>query len=230
MIYKKTHQRRTEEYDFIVNFLESGYFDRFKNDKYNVSLIHEPFTQLGYTDLVCIKWKKDILDKWKAERNNLVKNDIKILHHLYNCRVFKTTEEIVGELGFSIKQVKETLSRLSKAETIITNKAGKVKIKPLNEIFFLKEIIAIEAKLKDWKRALEQSQNNVLFSSKSFSLFPEKTINSKLIDNYKQTDVGVLSFDSKYRELIKPKNIKIPTAITSWYLNEYIGRNCWSSC
>ena len=69
-----------------------------------------------------------------------------------------------------------------------------------------------------------------LFSSKSFSLFPEKTINNNLIDKYEQTDVGVLSFDSKYRELIKPEKIKIPTAITSWYFNEYIGRSYWGSC
>ena len=230
MIYKKTYQRRTDEYAFLEKFLESGYFDRFKNDKYNVTLIQEPFTQLGYPDLVCIKWKKDILNKWKADRNNLTKNDIKILHHLYNCRIFKTIKEIVGDLCFSIKQVKETLSRLSKAETIITNKVGKVKIKPLDEIFFITEIIAIEAKLKDWKRALEQSQNNVLFSSKSFSLFPEKTINNNLIDKYQQTDVGVLSFESKYRELVKPTKNKIPTAITSWHFNEYIGRNCWGTC
>ncbi len=230
MIYKKPHQRPTGEYTFLDKFLESGYFDKFQNKKYNITLIHEPFTQLGYTDLVCIRWNKEIGENWKADRNKLVKNDIKILHHLYNCRIFKTVEEIVGDLGFSIQQVNKTLSRLSKAEIITINKLGKVKIKPISEIFFINEIIAVEAKLRDWKRALEQSQNNVLYASKSFSLFPEKTINKNLIKNYKMTDVGVLSFDSTYHELIKPKKNKIPTAITSWYFNEYIGRSCWGTC
>ena len=230
MLYKKPNQRMTEELKFLDKFLESGYFDNLENDKFNLTFIQEPFTQVGYADLVCIRWDNEIKDKWVTSRNELVPNDIKILHHLYNCRIYKEVDDIVRELGFSYKKVNETLLRLSDADLLISNKTRKVKIRPIKEIFFVNEIIAIEAKLKNWKIALNQSVNNVSFASKSFSLFPDKAINYNLLENYKKTDVGVLSFNKKCREVVKPKKQKIPTAITSWYFNEYIGRNCCPTC
>ncbi len=225
MLYKKPKQKITEEYKFLDKFLNSGYFDKFKSSKYKFTLIQEPFTEVGYADLVCIKWNRSITDMWVESRNKLVKDDIKILHHLYNCRIFKGIDEIVSELGFSDRDVNDTLIRLLDANLITANKINKVKIKPLKDIFFIHEIIAIEAKLKDWKRALEQSLNNVSFASKSFTLFPNKTINQQLLENYQKTDVGVLSFGTTYSELVQPKKRKIPTTIASWYFNEYIGRN-----
>lgn len=221
MLHKKPRQRITDEY----KFLDSGYFNKFNSNKYEFTLIQEPFTEVGYTDLVCIKWNRSIKDKWVESRNKLIKDDIKILHHLHNCRIYKSIEEIVSELGFLEKEVNDTLLRLLDANLITENKTSKVKIKPLQDIFFINEIIAIEVKLKNWKRALEQSINNVSFASKSFTLFPNKTINKHLLENYQKTDVGVLSFDTTYNEVVKPKKHKIPAAITSWYFNEYIGRN-----
>lgn len=230
MLYKKPRQRITEEFNFLDKFLNSGYFDKFNGSKYNLTIIQEPFTQVGYADLVCIRWNKSIRKSWVPGRNKLIKNDIKILHHLFNCRFHKSIDEIVKELGFSDREVNETLFRLLDANLITENKIRKVKIRPLKDIFFIHEIIAIEAKLKDWKRALEQSLNNVSFASKSFSLFPDKTISHRLLKNYKENDVGVLSFGTTCREVVKPRKHKIPTAITSWYFNEYIGRNNCPIC
>lgn len=230
MLYKKSKQRVTKEFVFLDKFLNSGYFDKFNDSKYNLTIIQEPFTQVGYADIVCIRWSKSIKKNWVASRNKLIKNDIKILHHLFNCRFYKSIDEIVKELGFSDREVNDTLFRLSDAKLITENKFRKVKIRPLKDIFFVYEIIAIEAKLKNWKQALEQSLNNVSFASKSFALFPDTTINHRLLENYKENDVGVLSFGTTYHEVVKPKKHKIPTTITSWYFNEYIGRNYCPIC
>jgi len=230
MLYKKPKQRVTNELVFLDKFLKSGYFDRFNDNKYNLTIIQEPFTQVGYADIVCIRWNKTIKDNWDASRNKLIKNDIKILHHLFNCRFYKSINEIVNELGFSHREVNNTILRLSDAKLIIENKFGKVKIRPLKDIFFVHEIIAIEAKLKNWKQALDQTLNNVYFASKSFALFPDTTINRRLLKNYKENDVGVLSFGTTYKEVVKPKKHKIPTAITAWYFNEYIGRKYCPVC
>ena len=83
MLYTKPKQRVTEEFKLLDKFLSSGYFDKFNSSKHNLTLIQEPFTQVGYADLVCISWHKSVEDKWETSRNNLIKNDIKILHHLY---------------------------------------------------------------------------------------------------------------------------------------------------
>ena len=229
MLYKRPKQRITDEFKFLNKFLDSGYFDKFNNN--NFTLIQEPFTEVGFADLVCVSWRKPLNDFWTENRNKLTKDDIKILHHLYNCSLFKSSEEIVRELGFSEREVEKILFRLYDANLIVENvNKNRVKIKPLRDIFFIREIIAIEAKLKDWKGALRQSLNNISFASKSFSLLPETTINKHLLDYYKRTDVGLLSFNSTCREVVKPKRSKIPTNITSWYFNEYVGRSMYSSC
>lgn len=230
MLYRRPKQKITGELIFLNKFLESGYFDKFRSERYELTIIQEPFTEFGYADVVCVRWDKSISRKWSSKRNDLIKDDIKILHHLYNCRVYKRTDDIVNELGFSFHEIEKTITRLLDANLVMEAKNGSIRIRAIKEIFYVNEIIAIEAKLKDWKRALEQSLNNVSFSSKSFSLFPDKTINDRLVKSYSKYDIGVLSFDSSCREIVKPKRNKIPASLTSWYLNEYIGRELSCSC
>lgn len=225
MVYSKKTQIKTEELKLIDSFLASGFFEKLADKDYDYSIIQEPYTGFGYADIVCLKWNKSINEKWNLNRNNLDQNDIKILHHLHNCRVYKSVDELKIELGFSINQINKTILKLLDSRLVKENRQNKIRIKPLKEIFFIKEIISIEAKLKDWKRAYNQSLNNVNFSSKSFTLFPEKTINKKLLNTYRSSDVGVLSFNKTCRELVKPKRNKIPGSLTSWLFNEYIGRN-----
>jgi len=224
MVYNKTTQIKTKELKLIDAFLGSGFFQKLADKDYDYSIIQEPYTGFGYADIVCLRWNKSIQEKWNLNRNNLDQNDIKILHHLYNCRVYKTVDELIIELGFSIKQINKTILKLLDSKLVKENKKNKIRTKPLEKIFFIKEIIAVEAKLKDWKGAYNQSLNNVNFSSKSFTLFPEKTINKNLLSTYRNSDVGVLSFNKTCRELVKPKRNKIPGSLTSWFFNEYIGR------
>lgn len=228
MLYIKPKQLQCNELDFLKKFLSSGFFEKInRNPNYEVSLIQEPYTGFGYADLVCVIWDKTIQSKWNEQRNTLGIKDIKILHHLYNCRIYKNVFNIVNELGFNQKATHESISKLLDAKLIQENKENKIKIRPINEIFYVKEIISIEAKLHDWKRALEQSINNTYFSSKSFTLFPDEIINDNLIDKYNSTDIGIISFGGKYKMLKKPKRRIIPSALSSWFFNEHIGREVW---
>ena len=231
MLYIRKNHRDTAEYQFLTKFLDSGYFNKYNQGDYNITLIQEPFTEVGYADLVCVRWRKNINIKWNEQRRNIVKNDIKVLHHLYNCKKFKSSTDIVADLGFSHRQVDKILFNLSEADLIIENKnRDKVKARNVNDIFLIKDIVAIEAKLRDWKGALRQSINNMSFASHSISLLPESTINGNLLKHYKKTEIGVLSFGDKYRQVLKPKRMPIPANITSWYFNEYIGRTACLTC
>jgi len=225
MIYKKPKNMENKELSFLKEFLASSFFtDINENHQYGVSTIQEPYTGFGYADLVCIIWDQSIRKKWLEKRNQIDIIDIKILHHLYNVKIFKEKNEITKELGFSLRKTNKSVGKLLEAELVTINKQNKIKIKNLKEIFFIKEIISIEAKLHDWKKALEQSLNNVYFSSKSYVLFPEKIITKRLMTEYMNTDVGIISFEKSYRVIKKPKKQKIPSSLNSWFFNEYIGR------
>jgi len=225
MIYKKPRNIENKELSFLKEFLASSFFtDINENHEYEVSIIQEPYTGFGYADLVCIIWDQSIRNKWSDKRNQLNTTDIKILHHLYNVKLFKEKSEITKELGFNLRKVK-----LLEAELVTMNKQNKIKIKLTKEIFFIKEIISIEAKLHNWKRALEQSVNNTYFSSQSYTLFPDKIITKRLLEEYINTDVGIISFEKYYRVIKKPKRRTIPSSMSSWFFNEHIGRELWAT-
>jgi hypothetical protein len=154
---------------------------------------------------------------------------MKILHHLYNVKIFKEKSEITKELGFSLRKANKSVGKLLEAELVTMNKQNKIKIKLIKEIFFIKEIISIEAKLHNWKRALEQSVNNTYFSSQSYTLFPDKIITKRLLEEYINTDVGIISFEKSYRIIKKPKRRTIPSSMSSWFFNEHIGRELWAT-
>lgn len=221
---RNTMRRQKNKEDRILdNFIESGFFENLKTKRYNYTLVYEPCTGFGYADLVCIRWNRSIQDKWNSKRSIILEDDIKILHYLYNAQIEKSVVQMQNDLGFKSRTLLSIVDRLMLAD-LIAERNSRFKIRPLNEIFFIYEIIAVEAKISDWKKALEQSFNNMFFASRSFSLFPEKTINQNMLSAYGKADVGVLSVGKKCRQVLKSGKMKIPASLTAWRFNEMLGR------
>lgn len=228
MLYVKQNQKPTQEYSFLTNFINSRYFDKYQNsDLYEYTLIQEPFTGIGYPDLVCVIWEKTLLSYWNRERNDLKKDDMKILHYLYTTREKLDPEEISKKTFFPMKKVEKSILRLL-ASNVIKETNLKFSISSMKKVFFIKDIISIEAKLYDWRRALDQARYNCLFSSNSFVLFPPKTINENMLCAYENSEVGIISFEESYRIVKRAKRKRIPSTIHSWQFNEYIGRTEWN--
>lgn len=224
----QAYNQRSKENKLLEEFIESGFFEKLNTKRYGYTLIHEPYTGFGYADLVCLRWKKTIQERWNVKRNLLQEEDIKILHYLYNAQTAKTIDQMENDLGYDNRTLHKIVDRLVSAELITENQFSRFKIRPLKDIFFIHEIITVEAKIRDWKKALEQSFNNVFFSSKSFSLFPNKTINQNLLEAYRKTDVGILSIESGKkgcRQVIKPEKMHIPASLTAWRFNEMLGKS-----
>jgi predicted transcriptional regulator len=223
--YNKKHSNPIEQ-NLLDGFVESGFFDGFDTQRYGYTLIYEPYTGFGYADLVCLRWKRSIEKKWNTKRNQIEEKDIKILHYLYNSKKTKSFDQMHLDLGYEIRVLHRIVDRLVESDLVVQNRTGKFRISPLNDIFFIHEIIAVEAKIRDWKKALEQSFNNIFFASKSFSLFPKKTINQNMLNAYGQTDVGILSMTEgrSCRQVLKPKKMQIPASLTAWQFNEMLGR------
>jgi predicted transcriptional regulator len=229
MLYIKSKQRQTQELFFLERFIESNFFSNFITEEDSYILLQEPFTGFGYTDLVCIIWNKNSFNNWNMERNNLLIDDIRILHHLYRIKKYKSALELRTELGFSQKKIVSSLLKLFDAGLIISSSNDKYKICKKSDIFHIKKIISIEAKLQDWRRALNQTINNSYYSSESYTLFPENKISDRMIKNYNQYDVGIISFNESSRILKQSKKNTIPSTFNSWLFNEYIGRKIYGN-
>ncbi|MDA3940103.1 MAG: hypothetical protein PF693_12500 [Spirochaetia bacterium] len=227
MIYVKSKQQKTKELEFLHSFKDTDFFESYTSDlKYNYTFIEEPYTGFGYPDLVLLTWDKKIENIWKSERNDLTRNDIKIVQHLYNCNEPKSIENISVELGFTKAQVEKIIKNLFNAE-FIDNKNDCWRLKELTDLFYLKEIITVEAKLKNWRNALSQAWNNECFSSEVFTLFPDNIINKNLLESYSKTDIGVIAFNNEYEVVKRSKKKDLPVTINGWLFNELVGRMLW---
>ena len=205
--------------------METDFFDRFsRGERYSLEVIEEPYTGFGYADAVGIIYDQSIINAWTDARSALKDDDIKILHHLYLSKKGRLPEQLVFELGFPPKQLSRSIERLYRAEMLIQLKDGRIKNKPTSTIFFLKEIVAVEAKLRDWKGALTQSQNNLSFCSRSYSLMPSSTVKPAVKRHYIGTGVGIITHGSKSKVEVPSVKRTIPSSLGSWYFNEYIGR------
>lgn len=227
MVYVKPKQQRTKELEFLYRFKDSDFFSNYMSENNeNYTFIEEPYTGFGYPDLVFLTWNKNIAELWTEERNKLSLIDIRVIQHLYNSNIRKSIHDISIDLGYSDRQLSSVFQRLNAAK-IVTDKDDMWSLRELDDVFFLETIITVEAKLKNWRKALLQASNSEHFSSEVFTLYPEEIINENLISEYKDTSIGIISFDRNYN-IVKPANRRnLPITINGWLFNELIGRTLW---
>ncbi len=217
--------KKGHETDLIKSFINKIDINLItQNNKYEFLVLNETCISNHYPDLVLILLDRSKLDYWNEKRLLLKKNDIKILHHLYLSNKKRSIGDLVFELGFNERDIKKILRRLYNAEMII-EVGDCFLIKNIVRLFFISDIISIEAKIKNWKDAFRQAELNYLFSSESYVLFPEKILNDKVIShNTSLKQVGIIG-SNNYKNYIvkKSQKNKIPASYYSWVLNEEIG-------
>jgi predicted transcriptional regulator len=217
-------RNKGSESDLIESFLESN--NLFHNPKQNYLILEETYAEIGIPDLLIIFWPKEKKIEWNLERNKLTKTDIKILHHisLYSSAGVNVLN-IIEKLGFEYNFLLNALKKLEKAE-LIRRKGRKYFIYKFRQNFFLREIIAVEAKLSNTKKAISQALINQNFSSLSYILLPEKRTSN--FENQMFPKIGFITYDGVKAEVKKKaERIELPGSYFSWILNEHIGRELY---
>lgn len=219
----KSRKIRTgPESDLVDNFLDN-YQNLLADNGYETSVLIEPFMEIGYPDIVAVSWDKKIFSKFNEKRLAVNKLDIKILNHI-SLNNAKKPLELNTELGFDVKTIISSLSRLEEAE-LIEESNSIFEAKPLGEIFAPKKVIAIEAKMSNWKDAFQQAQLNHWFSSESYVLFPGLEARQDLLDYSHNCKVGVfIGMSGNFNKLTSFPENEIPRSYGSWYLNELLYR------
>lgn len=213
------------EYDFVDNFLVI-YKNKLSSENNSYTIYFEPFIGSGFPDIVVVLWDENKMKNWHPERNKLNSTDLKILHHMISNKNKYTSTDLIAKLGYSEKQVVKSINKLSNARLIKNYKNKTFKVCSLNDAFFVKSIIAIEAKIKNWKTAFIQAETNLWFASESYVLLPDRIINDNIINRATCSPVGLLSLnDNDYNVISKSEKRKMPVSYCSWIFNENIGRN-----
>jgi hypothetical protein len=180
---------------------------------------HEPQMPTGLPDVVAVYMSKK-RPELTPDRLRLTAAHIRILHGLHT--VSSTTIE---ELAFRVRMPQRELLRLAtdlRDAGLISLRVGKIAPGRLSRSFAVKHIFAIEAKISNWSKALEQAAANRWFASHSFILIPPSRSIDQISQRATELGVGVLIFDdNEVNQVVAPKVFQIPTSYGSWLFNEW---------
>ncbi len=157
----------------------------------------------GIPDIVVVQYSS----KTRKNRKNFLNYfDISILD-LIEKNNSASIDDIVYLTKSAKSKVNCTLSILQNEEFIVYREGKYFSHQKYADA--LDDSIAIEAKLKNWKRALEQAYRYKWFSSKSYVILPDSNINPALaqIELFKKLEVGLasLSIQDGIKIHYKPK-------------------------
>ena len=184
---------------------------------HRVTVFREPRLPSGFPDLVIVIWKEAVTSRWKPSRASLTATDLRLAHLL--TRSGPQTEDTLKAM---FSTWKETLDRLAEAGMIRKTRRF-WQIQSLDAVFAAKEIIAVEAKMKEWRSALEQAYLNTWFASRSAILVPHIPRGSTLLHDADELGVTVVAQENPTCALAVPEE-RIPRSYVSWLFNEWAWR------
>lgn len=180
----------------------------------------QPALETGFPDIVGVVWRHATAQAWSTEREQLQTQHLRLLHALastgwtdieflesiFRCRLDRTLD-FLSELGLVVKT------------------KNRCRVRSLNNIFAVEKIIAIEAKMSFWQRAIEQAVNNIWFSSESHILMPTISNPTALLECAQQFQIGVLAFNSSQSVTVCDASQRpVPLSYGSWLFNEWVWR------
>lgn len=185
----------------------------------------EPRLASGFPDIVIAYWRPRVFEAWDVHRSSLGVDDVRILHFLHGVRS-ADMETLCRMLDPKRKRVAESLKRLHLAK-LVRFRGGLWVPRALDRVFGIRDLIAVEAKVRDWRRALEQARLNRWFASVSCVLMPTSSVHEAVIDQATAYGVGVIGRDGNGHldELLEPAADEIPRSYGSWLFNEWVGRS-----
>jgi hypothetical protein len=216
MVIKRRKTKIGPEAELLELALSSSSLD---NKCKKAIIFREPQLPTGFPDLVAVYTSKRDT-KFNPFRPGLSTWHIKLLHLIYQLGG-GYLHDISQSSLYPLGKVKILVDELSQADMVYF-RGKKIFPAAMRRIFKATRIVAIEAKINDWHRAIRQAIANRWFSSHSYILLPEKHRMTRILDEAQSFGIGVMVFDGQNtRELCQPKPQNLPTSYGSWLLNEW---------
>ena len=207
------------ELDVVRAFLERG-IGKGRPDT-QVSVFCEPLLESGYPDIVVVHWRRSRAKSWPAARSDLTPDDVKLLQFLAAARGVLRADLSPGA---SPGPRARSLDRLAAADVVTISRRW-IRCRPLHEIFAVSRIIALEAKISDWRKGLRQAFLNTWFASESFLLLPRVPERSQVMTEAESAGVGVVDVAQRLTAPhLAARRERLPRSYASWLFNEWAWR------
>ena len=188
-----------------------------------VAVFHEPQLESGFPDLVVVHYRPERFRQWPKVRFGLEPLDLKVLHHLHQVGGADATH-LITKLGLDAKRLLASIERLTDAR-LVGRSGGAWCTEPLCRTFGVQDIVAIEAKIKNWRDAFHQGRLNQWFASESYILSPVEKPRRQVLERAWRFGVGIYLVNGEHvRRVCSARKTRIPLCYGSWLFNEWVGR------
>lgn len=148
--------------------------------------------------------------------------------HALQYRKYFSTEQFAAWACVSNKTAAQVLWEYVAAEYCEHSPYSNRWIKHKQPRLLAKKIFAVEAKLRDWRRALEQARRYREYAHQSWVLLDKTHIRPALanVDVFKRANVGLatISVDGEVERLVFPKEAAPSSDMARWYVNAKLAR------
>lgn len=204
------------ELDLLEEFVLALPFDVPRGCK--ATLFREPRLDSGFPDLVIVVWHPGTMRHWSDARAQVRPRDLRIVQFLIERD--GASEADLREM-YPVR-LDAAMGRLENARLV--RRVGRRWLpRSVNASFAVRRIIAIEAKISNWRAAAEQAYLNTWFTSESYVLLPDAKRGHPLLPVARRLGIGVLS---RGQGLVRrpPSKDCQPRSYASWLFNEWAWR------
>lgn len=218
-LLRQSSPRPGPELDLIDRALSCGLPIGYRGEKI---LLREPELPTGRPDVVVIFPRTQA----SLPRTPLDTQHLKVLHEIWaSSGLHESALQIA--LGLTSRKLSNILSKLEQAEVII-RRGNFISSRSIDSVFGIRGIIAIEAKIKNWKAAIRQARTNLWFASESYILLPKRRDWGELVRHARRSGIGILcQIEEEVRQVAPALRAQIPSSYGSWLFTELVNR--WSA-
>ena len=210
------------EKEFVDNFV-----DALQNRSKSTHIVREFRTGYGLPDIVWIEYSNDVIRKRKKRVRSRSLTPFTIdcaytMAYLAQRRFVKlsTLKSALRSMNSRLGSIIEILIQ----RNLVIIKSDKITSRPKAEIFAIRNIQIIEAKLADWKRAIMQAQRFLWFTDNCYVLLPNfKSMKKRQVASLcMKYGVGLTFFseDGTIFPVIRINKRRPYNTYLTWLLNE----------
>jgi hypothetical protein len=213
-----------DEFSLVEKFIEyyCHVFTR-NNKKTRLAVFVEPRIDSGFPDIVFASYLPSITDNWSDMRETLDAYDLRLLSYL--CGATEVSgAKLISKLGFPEKQTITSLEKLMDAK-LITYRNHSWHVRELRDVFSLTKLVAVEAKLNDIRKVVEQTHLNTRFASHSYALTNAAQPQGETVKTFSRYGLGLYCKGKQFQRVVKAREYNLPSSYLSFQFNEWIGKS-----
>lgn len=192
----------------------------------NYYTIQEVGVGYGISDLLIIRNQTDLIRFIETRQGVYLKDldEVRVFDYIRK-RKRVTLDELISKLFISKTKLKYSVMKRLEDCGAITNNANFYS-RNKNFKLFCPNVIAIEAKLEDWRKGLAQAIRYQRFAERSYLAIDSRYIHRVDQVEFHRFNIGLISVGSKVKDIIKPVSLKpLDPAMRYKVAEEIVSRN-----